>query len=200
MANPINGVQKANEDDVVQTMDWSKAYCMNRPRRRELVKSLIKRGATKDTAEAFVARICSNSMNPRTAWEGEKVKLDVPRIASYKEWQKGFASKYRDWIIANRGRVFTVEYDPVRVRNNSKDKFSIVQLKEDETTPKWLFWAGDLIPEPNQEKPLETVQINSESENIDDKCLNAVIEALKRESEVFQKPDLSSKTRKKVKQ
>ena len=37
-----------------------------------------------------------------------------------------------------------------------------VQLKEDTTEPKWLFWAGDLIREPNQEKPKTTKQIERE--------------------------------------
>lgn len=175
MSEPVT---KTNtESDIITTFDFSKAHTLNRAKRRELTKVLMKRGASKDAAEGFVERICSYSPNPRNAWEGEKVKLDVARIASYKEWNKGFASKYRDWIIANKDRVFTVEYDPVRVRNNSKDKEMIVQLAEDETAPKWLFWAGDLIPEPGQKRP-EQIDTNS----IEYKMSNAVNEALGREA------------------
>ena len=64
--------------------------------------------------------------------EGTKVKLDVDKILSTKQ-RRHLSQKYIDF-------VFTVEYE-----SRFGDEPSIVLLKEDDTDPKWLWWAGELI-------------------------------------------------------
>lgn len=67
---------------------------------------------------------------------GDKVKLDLEKIKE----EKGYDQKlpaYKQFCEQNTERVFTVEY--VDGMNPS-----VVCLAEDESTPKWLFWAGSL--------------------------------------------------------
>ena len=134
---------------------------MNRKGRREIQKVLRKNGYTKNSAKTFTMRLDNQTANDTTAWEGEKVKIDVERIKSYPDWRE-MRKDYREWIESHEGEVFTVEFDPSKKENNSMETNIFVQLKEDTTEPKWLFWAGDLIREPNQEKPKTTKQIERE--------------------------------------
>ena len=130
---------------------------MGREQKREIARKLRKKGLPREVAEAYAERLTSETRNPRYAWEGEKVKLDVLQLTSYKEWRsEGIGphrKKYQDWVLAHAEDVFTVEYDPDKVERGAKDVKTLVQLKEDTTEPKWLFWAGDLIPEPGQKAP-----------------------------------------------
>lgn len=120
---------------------------MNREEKREFIKKLQKKGASKDAAKRFVEKITSNSQNPRYAFEGEKVKIDYVRLISYPDWDTNYSEDYKRWITAHKDDVFTVEFDPIKKEKNNKTINVLVQLKEDETNPKWLFWAGDLIPQ-----------------------------------------------------
>ena len=125
---------------------------MNREERRAAVKQLVKKGVPKESAETFVKRMSSITLNPTTTWEGEQVMLDYNRIITYPDW-KIQRKDYKDWVTENKDKIFTVEFDPIKKERHSNDYNTLVQLKEDETKPKWLFWAGDLIPVEGQEKP-----------------------------------------------
>lgn len=125
---------------------------MNREERRAAVKKLTKKGLTKESAETFVKRMSAITTNPVTVWEGEKVTLDYNRIITYPDW-KQLREEYRNWVTEHKNDVFTVEFDASKKENQADDYNSFVQLVEDETKPKWLFWAGDLIPVEGQTKP-----------------------------------------------
>ena len=140
----------------------------NRETRRKAIKNLQKRGMTKEQATAFIERLYGSTPNPRFAYEGEKVQLDVARLMSYREWyagneKTGFREEYKDWVRSHLGDTFTVEYDPSREKTSTKN--SIVQLKEDETNPKWLFWSGDLIRVDCEENKQIIENIKKEREN-----------------------------------
>lgn len=177
---------------------------MGREQKREIARKLRKKGLPREVAEAYAERLTSETRNPRYAWEGEKVKLDVLQLTSYKEWKsEGIGphrKKYQEWVLAHAGEVFTVEYDPEKVERGAKDVKTLVQLKEDTTEPKWLFWAGDLIPEPGQkapkyeadivreneeqlqrEKELEAEKINMINKTVEDKAELLIAEALLRQ-------------------
>lgn len=125
---------------------------MNREERRAAVKKLTKKGLTKESAETFVKRMSAITTNPVTVWEGEKVILDYNRIITYPDW-KQLREEYRNWVTEHKDDVFTVEFDTSKKKNQADDYNNFVQLAEDETKPKWLFWAGDLIPVEGQTKP-----------------------------------------------
>lgn len=126
---------------------------MNREERRVAVKKLTKKGLTKESAITFVKRMDSITTNPITAWEGEKVTLDYNRIISYPDW-KQMREDYRNWVTEHKNDIFTVEFDPLKKERQTADYNSLVQFVEDETKPKWLFWAGDLIPVEGQTRPV----------------------------------------------
>lgn len=126
---------------------------MNREERRAAVKKLTKKGLTKERAITFVKRMDSITTNPITAWEGEKVTLDYNRIISYPDW-KQMREDYRNWVTEHKNDIFTVEFDSLKKERQTTDYNSLVQFVEDETKPKWLFWAGDLIPVEGQTRPI----------------------------------------------
>lgn len=126
---------------------------MNREERRAAVKKLAKKGLTKESAITFVKRMDSITTNPITTWEGEKVTLDYNRIISYPDW-KQMREDYRNWVTEHKNDIFTVEFDPLKKERQTTDYNSLVQFVEDETKPKWLFWAGDLIPVEGQTRPI----------------------------------------------
>ena len=64
-----------------------------------------------------------------------KVKLKAEQILQ----QGDLNEKYREWVEANKDKVFTCEKDST-LPNDSKR----VVLKEDESNPKWLFHVTDL--------------------------------------------------------
>lgn len=125
---------------------------MNREERRAAVKKLTKKGLTKESAITFVKKMNAITTNPITAWEGEKVTLDYNRIISYPDW-KQMREDYRNWVTEHKNDIFTVEFDPLKKERQTADYNSLVQFAEDETNPKWLFWAGDLIPVEGQTRP-----------------------------------------------
>ena len=86
------------------------------------------------------------------AWEGEKVKLDIVKMVVRKDWEN-LNKDYKKWVLKNQDNIFTVEFDPKRRPGMAKNSTMIVQLVEDETVPKWLFYAGDLIQQPGQTPP-----------------------------------------------
>lgn len=130
----------------------------NRKARRERLQKLRDAGMNKTDAKYMIERLSSKTRNPITCWEGEKVTLDFERLSHYKDYEK-LRQEYKEFIEMNRSKVFTVEFDPYRKAHDTKDKASLVQLVEDESDPKWLFWAGDLIPLPGQKRPLTTKEL-----------------------------------------
>jgi hypothetical protein len=67
---------------------------------------------------------------------GDKVMLNMDAITSRKGYDQKLPA-YKAFCESNTGQVFTVEY----VEGMHP---SVVCLAEDESTPKWLFWVGDL--------------------------------------------------------
>ena len=163
---------------------------MNRAEKRQLVKTLQTKGLSREQATTYAERTASKTQNLRAAWEGEKVKLDVAQLMSYKEWKdKTYdhnRKAYQEWVLTHAGEVFTVELDPAR--KGTRQQNLIVQLQEDATSPKWLFWAGDLIPE--REQPLleqkrreQDEQEQAQKDEMENKIWNATEELLRREQE-----------------
>ena len=151
---------------------------MNREQRRNMTKVLVKKGLTKESAETFIMRLNNTTLNPVEAWEGEQVKLDYNRIVSYPDW-KQMRDDYREWVEANKDTIFTVEFDPYKKEKNSSDVNNFVQFVEDTTNPKWLFWAGDLIPLAGQKKPLTEAELKKLEH---DNYIDNVVEGLKKTS------------------
>ena len=133
-------------------------YNHNRRSRRDRLQKLRDVGYTKIEGKYMIDRLSTKTRNPISCWEGEKVKLDFERLANYKDYEK-LSDRYKEFIENNRSAVFTVEFDPYRKEHNTKDKENLVQLVEDTSNPKWLFWAGDLIPLPGQKRPLTTKEL-----------------------------------------
>lgn len=73
----------------------------------------------------------SFTINPITAWEGEKVTLDYNRIISYPDWKR-MREDYRNWVTEHKNDVFTVEFDPLKKERQTVDYNSFVQFVEDE--------------------------------------------------------------------
>lgn len=71
--------------------------------------------------------------------EGTKVKINVNKLRKEKNYYKRRID-WRNFIETNIDKIFTVEYDA-----NKKENPALVCLKEDNTSPKWLFYIGDLI-------------------------------------------------------
>lgn len=138
---------------------------MNREQRRQTVKNLQKKGLKRESAETFVERMdfTEHHFN-RDVWEGEKVKLNYDRITHYKDW-KILRQEYRDFVEANKDTVFTVEFDDIRKKEAEKNKglSGLCQFAEDTTSVKWLFYAIDLIPEPNQKRPKTETELQNEA-------------------------------------
>ena len=70
--------------------------------------------------------------------EGTKVKLNIKQIKSHPDYER-LTDKYKSWVEEHRNYIFTVEYDPKHTVNPT-----LLCLAEDESSPKWLFWEGDL--------------------------------------------------------
>lgn len=104
---------------------------MNRAEKRKLAKKLKMKYA--ELLESLEFKI--EDVTVEELPEGTKVKLKAEQILQ----QKDLNEKYREWVEANKDKVFTCEKDPT-LPNDSKR----VVLKEDESNPKWLFHVTDL--------------------------------------------------------
>lgn len=104
---------------------------MNRAEKRKLAKKLKMKYA--ELLESLEFKI--EDVTVEELPEGTKVKLKAEQILQ----QGNLNEKYREWVEANKNKVFTCEKDPT-LPNDSKR----VVLKEDESNPKWLFHVTDL--------------------------------------------------------
>lgn len=121
---------------------------MNRKARRDFVKKACKKGISKNTAEAYIA-IREAGLDklslPKQFNEGDKVKLDVEKITSRKDYER-LNPKYKEFVESNRNTVFTAHLE----------RDTLVSFVEQ---PEWLFWSGSLIKvkgeanETEKEKP-----------------------------------------------
>ena len=135
---------------------------MNREQRRQTVKNLQKKGLKRESAETFVERMDFTEHHfSRDVWEGEQVKLNYDRITHWKILRQ----EYRDFVEANKDTVFTVEFDDIRKKEAEKNEglSGLCQFVEDTTPVKWLFYAIDLIPEPNQKCPKTETELQNEA-------------------------------------
>ena len=104
---------------------------MNRAEKRKLAKKLkMKYTELLESLEFKIEDITAEELP-----EGTKVKLKAEQILQ----QGNLNEKYREWVEANKDKVFTCEKDST-LPNDSKR----VILKEDENNPKWLFHVTDL--------------------------------------------------------
>lgn len=69
---------------------------------------------------------------------GDKVRINLKEIKA-SETYKCLSQKYKDFVESHTEDVFTVEL------NENFPTGHIVNLKEDTTKPKWLFFIGNLI-------------------------------------------------------
>ena len=104
---------------------------MNRAEKRKLAKKLKMKYA--ELLESLEFKI--EDVTVEELPEGTKVKLKAEQILQ----QRNLNEKYREWVEANKDKVFTCEKDST-LPNDSKR----VVLKEDESNPKWLFHVTDL--------------------------------------------------------
>ena len=104
---------------------------MNRAEKRKLAKKLKMKYA--ELLESLEFKI--EDVTVEELPEGTKVKLKAEQILQ----QGDLNEKYREWVEANKDKVFTCEKDPT-LPNDSKR----VVFKEDESNPKWLFHVTDL--------------------------------------------------------
>ena len=104
---------------------------MNRAEKRKLAKKLkMKYVELLESLEFKIEDVTVEELP-----EGTKVKLKAEQILQ----QGNLNEKYREWVEANKDKVFTCEKDST-LPNDSKR----VVLKEDESNPKWLFHVTDL--------------------------------------------------------
>lgn len=107
---------------------------MNRKARRDFVKKARKKGISKNTAEAYIA-IKEAGLDklslPKQFNEGDRVKLDVEKITSRKDYER-LNPKYREFVESNRDTVFTAHLE----------RDTLISFVEQ---PEWLFWSGILI-------------------------------------------------------
>ena len=104
---------------------------MNRAEKRKLAKKLKMKYA--ELLESLEFKI--EDVTVEELPEGTKVKLKAEQILQ----QRNLNEKYREWVEANKDKVFTCEKDST-LPNDSKR----VVFKEDESNPKWLFHVTDL--------------------------------------------------------
>ena len=104
---------------------------MNRAEKRKLAKKLKMKYA--ELLESLELKI--EDVTVEELPEGTKVKLKAEQILQ----QGNLNEKYREWVEANKDKVFTCEKDST-LPNDSKR----VVFKEDESNPKWLFHVTDL--------------------------------------------------------
>ena len=104
---------------------------MNRAEKRKVAKKLKMKYA--ELLESLEFKI--EDVTVEELPEGTKVKLKAEQILQ----QRDLNEKYREWVEANKDKVFTCEKDPT-LPNDSKR----VVFKEDENNPKWLFHVTDL--------------------------------------------------------
>ena len=104
---------------------------MNRAEKRKLAKKLKMKYA--ELLESLEFKI--EDVTVEELPEGTKVKLKAEQILQ----QGNLNEKYREWVEANKDKVFTCEKDST-LPNDSKR----VVFKEDESNPKWLFHVTDL--------------------------------------------------------
>ena len=138
---------------------------MNREQRRQTVKNLQKKGLKRESAETIVERMDFTEHHfSKEKRKKEKNKLNYDRITHYKDW-KILRQEYKDFVEANKDTVFTVEFDDIRKKEaEKKNRLSRhCQYVEDTTPVKWLFYAIDLIPEPNQTRPKTETELQNEA-------------------------------------
>ena len=104
---------------------------MNRAEKRKLAKKLKMKYA--ELLESLEFKI--EDVTVEELPEGTKVKLKAEQILQ----QGDLNEKYREWVEANKDKVFTCEKDPTLPKDSKR-----VVLKEDESNPKWLFHVTDL--------------------------------------------------------
>lgn len=109
---------------------------MNREEKRDYIKKLRKQGRS-DQEIIRLIELKERSFVRKPLDEGDKVKIDVEKIKSRKDYEN-MRNEYKLFIENNTNVIFTVEFDP------KYQDHTLVVLKEDETKPKWLWWEGDL--------------------------------------------------------
>lgn len=137
---------------------------MEKDKIKLIKKALRKTNLPLESQEAIINKLIYHSDNPTTCYEGQKVMLDYERITSYQDWPR-MRDEYKDFIISHKDDIFTVEFDEQKKLNGDSNYDSMVQLKEDTTKPKFLFWAGDLIPVTQKEK--EKTELEKYMETVD---------------------------------
>lgn len=119
---------------------------MNRAERRRIARAFQKQGMnlSQEKINAFCNEVeyfrgCVDKDKSRFN-EGDKVKINYERIIKSADYPN-FQEKYKSFVEAHKGDIFTVEYE---------ERYAETQIlscfKEDDTNPKWLWAASDLIP------------------------------------------------------
>lgn len=122
---------------------------LNRAQRRKLeAKVMRENNASRENAKklVYLSEVRDKKSAPDLP-DGTAVKIDAAKCLAVKGDSKK-NPKYVEFIQANRGKVFHVS------RDDPKATSTIVVLEEDESTPRWLWWCGDLIvikEEPDEE-------------------------------------------------
>ena len=76
------------------------------------------------------------------------------------DW-KNQEEEFKQWVVENKDKIFTVEYEPVRKETNSYDRGLNVNFVEDTHEPKWLLHTDTLIP-----VPMARIKLNDGTETL----------------------------------
>lgn len=128
---------------------------MNRAERRKQEKKFRKAGMNK--AEA---KLRADLMKSEPLREGQKVKLNYELMKRHPMW-KNQEDEFKEWVVENKDKIFTVEYEPTRKQTNSYDKTLNVNFVEDTHEPKWLLHTDTLIP-----VPMARIKLNDGTETL----------------------------------
>ena len=104
---------------------------MNRKQRRALARKLHVPYATVDAALKLMKL---DEMKSKILEDGQHVRLDVDKITA----RDNLSERFRTFVTEHKRDIFTVE-------QSTTDYKYIVTLAEDDTEPKWLWHADDLI-------------------------------------------------------
>lgn len=95
-----------------------------------------KKGFTKEQIEAFMYLKDRDTYATKIK-DGDKVQLDREAIIRDPNWKRK-VTEYRLWCFEHFGEVFTA-------RKHKDERPDLWQLEEDETNPKWLLHASELM-------------------------------------------------------
>lgn len=114
---------------------------MNRAQRRKQEKFLRHHGLGKQEAKYAVERYFTH----QELEDGQKVRLNYELMIRHPDY-KNQPQEFKDFVEEHKNDILTVEWNKEKVELDAFDKKMNVNLSEDTSDPKWLFYSDTLIP------------------------------------------------------